>query len=164
MKVEDIDVSLRYGKLLNKGWIIFSFIVLGLLTLLLSYCVYDTYSSTRNIIDILYIAFSFVLIFAAYIWIILKYKMIRKKIKECLKDAVELTAYSKEVFRINVIPPQISIKVYFKYDGIRYEISNGKGRKIHTAYYLLKYGNRKIRIYFSPTYKEVMILKDQSII
>ena len=120
MKVEDIDVSLRYGKLLNKGWIIFSYIVLGLLTLLLSYCVYDTYSSTRNIIDILYIAFSFVLIFAAYIWIILKYKMIRKKIKECLKDAVELTAYSKEVFRINVIPPQISIKVYFKYDGIRY--------------------------------------------
>ena len=118
MKVEDIDVSLRYGKLLNKGWIIFSYIVLGLLTLLLSYCVYDTYSSTRNIIDILYIAFSFVLIFAAYIWIILKYKMIRKKIKECLKDAVELTAYSKEVFRINVIPPQISIKVYFKYDGI----------------------------------------------
>ena len=159
MKVEDIDVSLRYGKLLNKGWIIFSYIVLGLLTLLLSYCVYDTYSSTRNIIDILYIAFSFVLIFAAYIWIILKYKMIRKKIKECLKDAVELTAYSKEVFRINVIPPQISIKVYFKY-----EIPNGKGRKIQTAYYLLKYGNRKIRIYFSPTYKEVMILKDQSII
>ena len=164
MKVEDIDVSLRYGKLLNKGWIIFSYIVLGLLTLLLSYCVYDTYSSTRNIIDILYIAFSFVLIFAAYIWIILKYKMIRKKLKECLKDAVELTAYSKEVFRINVIPPQISIKVYFKYDGIRYEIPNGKGRKIQTAYYLLKYGNRKIRIYFSPTYKEVMILKDQSII
>ena len=164
MKVEDIDVSLRYGKLLNKGWIIFSYIVLGLLTLLLSYCVYDTYSSTRNIIDILYIAFSFVLIFAAYIWIILKYKMIRKKIKECLKDAVELTAYSKEVFRINVIPPQISIKVYFKYDGIRYEIPNGKGLKIQTAYYLLKYGNRKIRIYFSPTYKEVMILKDQSII
>ena len=164
MKVEDIDVSLRYGKLLNKGWIIFSYIVLGLLTLLLSYCVYDTYSSTRNIIDILYIAFSFVLIFAAYIWIILKYKMIRKKIKECLKDAVELTAYSKEVFRINVIPPQISIKVYFKYDGIRYEIPNGQGRKIQTAYYLLKYGNRKIRIYFSPTYKEVMILKDQSII
>ena len=74
MKVEDIDVSLRYGKLLNKGWIIFSYIVLGLLTLLLSYCVYDTYSSTRNIIDILYIVFSFVLIFAAYIWIILKYK------------------------------------------------------------------------------------------
>ena len=36
--------------------------------------------------------------------------------------------------------------------------------KIQTAYYLLKYGNRKIRIYFSPTYKEVMILKDQSII
>ena len=57
MKVEDIDVSLRYGKLLNKGWIIFSYIVLGLLTLLLSYCVYDTYSSTRNIIDILYIVF-----------------------------------------------------------------------------------------------------------
>ena len=75
-----------------------------------------------------------------------------------------MTAYSKEVFRINVIPPQISIKVYFKYDGIRYEIPNGKGRKIQTAYYLLKYGNRKIRIYFSPTYKEVMILKDQSII
>ena len=66
MKVEDIDVSLRYGKLLNKGWIIFSYIVLGLLTLLLSYCVYDTYSSTRNIIDILYIAFSFVLIFILF--------------------------------------------------------------------------------------------------
>ncbi len=165
MKIEDIDICLRYGKLLNKGWIVFSFISLAVIPLLCGYCMYEIITSSVgkfNLIDILPCITIFGLLELFYLWVVLKNRLIKKKIREWKKDAVELTAYSKEIFRINVIPPQIAIKVYFNFDGMKYAIPNGKGKRTQTAYYLLKYSNRKIKILFSPTYNEVMILKDQS--
>ena len=41
MKVEDIDVSLRYGKIFNKNWIILNSISIIVVLLAFGYALYD---------------------------------------------------------------------------------------------------------------------------
>lgn len=100
-----------------------------------------------------------------FLYFILKNKFIKKKVGLWLNDAVELKAYSRETMRIPAglfSLRQISIEVVFKYGGEFIIQKNGKQKWLQFAPYLVKYANKKINILYSPTYNEVMILKDQS--
>lgn len=99
----------------------------------------------------------------------------RNDIKKWLLDAVELRAYVREigVLKPDTVPWSLSndydsyrIRVEFEYDGVSYKYeSRGKevGSEDDTCGYhrvWKDYINKKVNILYSPSYKEVMILKN----
>lgn len=93
----------------------------------------------------------------------------KKEVVRWLDDAIELQAYSRG---IDVIQSTLSInnlykiQVEFKYDGKIYSYES-RGKQFSAAKYTYgyhkvwkDYADIKVNILYSPTYKEVIVLKD----
>ena len=171
MKVEDIDVSLRYGKIFNKNWIILNSISIIVVLLVFGYALYDIilmeYQNRFDLLKYIIIwSICFLSIETWFFYFILKNYKIKKKVKFWLQDAVKLTVFAKEIKRLPAFLfslEQVAIEVIFKHDGKLIKIKNGNRKQLQVAPYLVKYANKNINILFSPKYNEVMILKNQAI-
>jgi len=101
------------------------------------------------------------------IFIFIKIQNIKHKgkIMIWLEDAIETTAYSKQVSQIWLgLRKGVKIQVTFKINGKTYKRESTakviRGQKGHLVAYK-KYVDREIRILYSEKYDEVLILKDQ---
>lgn len=170
MKIKDVDVSLKYGKIFSKNWMLTWCVCLCLAVLFFGYTLCEILvSDNQTILDLLYgilvWLFCFVFFAGTLLYFILKNKFIKKKVMIWLNDAIEIKAYARETKRLPaslLSLEQVAIEVIFKYDGEIVILKNGKQKWLQVAPYLVKYANKKINILYSPTYNEVMILKDQS--
>jgi hypothetical protein len=94
-------------------------------------------------------------------------RKLKKHILSCMEDAVSLKAYSYVIdtnsYDLLLWPHGVKIKIKFKYLGKHYsKISRGKMLGGTEGYHQIyaKYGNRNVRILYSPKYDEVLLLKD----
>ena len=102
----------------------------------------------------------FPIIFSAYH--LIKQNKLKKKVDLWSKDAVELSASMKsQSSNVGMLLSKPTIIVEFSYQGKRYEkeIFNGKKKFMIVNQYI----NKKVKILYSPTYDEVLILKDDKI-
>ncbi|MCH5161319.1 MAG: hypothetical protein J1G04_04730 [Clostridiales bacterium] len=182
LDMKRIAGTLKYGwfdggnrKILIVAYILFSLVCIGLgMGLLLSIVIQEL---TKNggvnglgdilsILGCLFMAFALPLVLGILIFRNEKY---RKEINLWLSDAIELDAYARE---IDVIKSPIpvnniyKIRVEFNYDGNDYKYeSRGKQLSATNDTYGFHnvwkdYINRPIKILYSPTYHEVIVLKD----
>jgi hypothetical protein len=94
--------------------------------------------------------------------LIIRNEKLRKNVQLWLTDAILLSADTKDF----VFPPsnEIGLQVQFKVNGksyIRYSKNNKK--TIGLIFRWKKFANRKINIFYSPTFDQVMLLKDNKI-
>jgi len=85
MKVEDIDVSLRYGKIFNKNWIILNSISIIVVLLAFGYALYDIilmkYQNRFDLLKYIIIwSICFLSIETWFFYFILKNYKIKKKL------------------------------------------------------------------------------------
>ena len=113
------------------------------------------------------------------LYIILKNARLTKRIKEWLKDAVEIDAYCKYIdnFKVMGQPTQIKIQVEFKYNGKKIKKLSGDERynegnssmnlinkystKTGYDWFFKKFADRQIKILYSPKYDQVLLLNDK---
>lgn len=91
--------------------------------------------------------------------------MLKKKMMLWMQDAVCLTAHSKTLDRRNHPPhlPEYAIEIDFVYNDRLIIKRSGNPEKSKSRYDTIfgYYTNREIKILYSPSYDEVMILKDK---
>lgn len=175
--------TLKYGwfdgekkKYIIPAFIVFSLVVVGFsmgfgLTMVILNI--QEHGGVNGFADILALVGCFFASFALPLvlgLLIYRNEKYRKEIELWLSDAVELTAYVRE---IGVIQSEFisannlyKIQVEFEYNGQHYKIeSRGKqlsGTKSSYGFHNVwkDYINRKVNIMYSPEYNEVIVLKD----
>lgn len=177
-----IDGTLKYGKFdgMKKGWYLFfaiidALVLVGMGCVVVVFMVMEYIETGEGVPMILLACFVLCFMCALAVWIFIicsTNEKCRNDIKLWLTDAVELEAYARKkeeiqpdnaidnLFRLGVY----KIRVEFKYDGVYYAYeSRGGGTRFRseTGFHKIwkKYVNKKVRIMYSPQYKEVMILK-----
>ena len=175
MKQEKFKVvaTLRYGRFLS-GWLLGAMIFLVCLsvaTLIFTvgyFCLSRTGLIPRDEDEITYLYATILMIcaLAFALWFLMKRAKTKKKIKVWLQDAVSLMAHSKsiEVKHSFLAMPQYRIEVDFIYNDQLFIRRSGNPEKNHRSNGLdtiyRRYTNREINILYSPSYDEIMIVKD----
>lgn len=171
MKVEDVDVTLKLGQLLNKKQIkiLRGYFIFSILAIIFS-IIYPFILEVEHdeivyfcILGVFIIAVSF-LSFLIFIWH--KDRKIKKLVLLYLEDAVESIGYCSMVKKTPfcfVTPSSTKICVKFTYNGkVLKKVSSVKTAGVQKGYSCAfdKYIERKFRILYTPKYDDVMILKD----
>ena len=160
-----IDFSLSNGKIYHKSllsicWIALVSGSLAIVVLFACMLAYEMTPSEKVGFGSLGFVVCFPIIFSAYH--LIKQNKLKKKVDLWSKDAVELSASMKsQSSNVGMLLSKPTIIVEFSYQGKRYEkeIFNGKKKFMIVNQYI----NKKVKILYSPTYDEVLILKDDKI-
>lgn len=172
MRVEDVEVTLKLGQLLNKkqikilrGYFIVSMIaVILLIVMFFMPGVEHDKEFNLSIIFASIIVFGALGIFIIPVWY--KDKKIKKLVSLYLEDAIESTGHGSTVQRSSGcfhIPATTKICVKFKYNGkVLKRVSSAKnmGNPKGCSSVFNKYAESEFRILYTPKYDDVMILKD----
>ena len=165
--MERIEFSLSKGKIFNRSqkvpfWI---GLIFGCLFLLICFFIILIDDLTFTDIVAITICSLFVcvgIIFSLYQ--LIQQVQLKNKISLWIKDAVELSAtaiYDKSM-NFGILGTLPSIIVSFSYQDKTYRKKSFGGKR-RLDRLLQKYINKKIKILYSPTYDEVLILKDDKI-
>lgn len=126
-------------------------------------------SLTEYIIGIVAITVGFLSVPCVLLFLIIRNEKIRKHILVWIDDAVELSAYCKNIGVKHWIGIQLTkLQVEFNINGVTYvrttDIERRSlfnfGRPLGFLASMSKYADKSIKILYSPKYDEVMILKD----
>lgn len=171
-----VDASLEHGRIFTKSFIGWIYVFLGfaiLVTILLiALAIY--YSELNYLYGLVLIC----IVIPCLVFIVFYHNKLIRTIIPFIDDAVELSAEAIEVgcssqvesLVVPTIRKKISIK--FVYNGTK--IIRLSGKKGYDKPYLYnskagyekiftKYANRKIQIFYSPKYDQVLILKDNKV-
>lgn len=171
-KKPKIVASLRYGRLIS-GWLLGLFIfscVLDVGGILFSIIIYTLIRlgiipPDEDEIILLYFGIVFVLCLALSLFFLIRRAMLKKKMMLWRQDAVYLTAHSKTLGVKNNPPalPAYAIEIDFVYNERLIIKRSGNPEKPKSGYDPIfgHYANREIKILYSPSYDQVMILKDK---
>lgn len=114
--------------------------------------------------------FAFSVLPAVWLVIIIRNEKIRKDILLWMEDAVEVTAYAKKLDEKRWLGfPLIKLQVKFTVDGVNHCCTTENerrgwidfGRPVGYFSWISNYADRKIDIFYSPKYNQVMVLKDK---
>lgn len=170
MQISNIDASLSHGNFLGKKqfFVLYTAMITSLLLPLITIVMIAVQVKWDNqkIFALTVGNMIFLSFFAVLNFIMIKNNKLRKKIIIWLEDAIETTAYSKQMGenRLGAQPKAVKIQLKFKIDDITYRRdSTAKvfgGQKGYLGTYK-KYADREISILYSKKYDEVLILKDK---
>lgn len=150
-----------------------AFICVGLLILTIVGVSIEQINTPRLIWE--YIAIIVCAVFACSllptIWliIIIRNEKIRKEVLLWVEDAIELVAYARKLDEKRWVGlPMIKLQIEFKIDGVNHVCTTENerrglidlGRPVGYLSWISKYADRKINIFYSPKYNQVMVLKD----
>lgn len=178
--VSHIKFILSYGHFegssRKKIFLNFSVLVgvfLGLIILSVSMISIEQANNSRAVGEFIGLIIGFVVAFSLLptIWliIIIRNEKIRKKVVVWIQDAIEISAYAKNIgtkYWIGV--PLVKLQVEFELDGIKQVRTSEKekrgvldlGRPVGYFSGITKFIDKKIDILYSPKYDQVMILKN----
>ncbi len=177
MRISDIETSLSLGSILDKKQ---SFFLCFAIVLCIALCIVmlaitsiliiipEVTWDTPLAVAIIFVDVLIFSLFSVLIYIKVKSHKIKKNISEWLNDAIELVAFCHKVDEIRLGVFQsiaTKIKVEFKFnnkDYIRFSTATILGGYQGYLGTFNKYSNKVIKIAYSPTYDEVMILKNQT--
>ena len=175
--VTNIAATLKYGWFDGKQnkltWIVyslFSLLCVGGLIFAIIMATNDFDSGSDSLIKFIFIMIggSIGLLFLPIIFLVmlLKNNSHKKEILLWMEDAVELTAFSGKIGEKWGVPPVYKIRVEFEYNGNKlYRDSTCKpigGGMIENGYQRVwkDYLDKKIRIFYSPKYDQVMVINN----
>lgn len=100
-----------------------------------------------------------------FIYIFIKNRKLKQKLRVWLDDAVQIRAYSKKIGenRLGIQPKATKIQVRFSLNDIVHNKESTVklfGGQSGYAGWFNNYADRKVDILYSPEYDEVMIIKD----
>ena len=166
----NIGTSLNHGMIFKKGMWIYMYSLLalclicpictGVFFLLVSLGI-ETFHDGD--IGLVYFSILSLLIAVGVVFTIVRKLRLKKKIYLWLDDAVERYATTIAIDkRYWLIRPATKLKVKFKYKHKNYIMYSGDPSNGNKGYYktLSKYADRTIKILYSPSYNQVLILKD----
>ena len=166
VQISDIGASLQFGPFWSKKhekvwWTFVIFSVVAYLVFILS-CIIDW--EDTGIIVFLGATLGCGVMFGSMLYLILRNRKLKKRIKLWMQDAVLLKAQSNTVDRFRSyrqIVEEVSIRVHFRYLDKRHEqISGTKTRKRYT--FFNQYTDRDLLISYSPTYDQIMLIRPKS--
>lgn len=153
-----IVASLTYGKVLSGKWMAFLYVLCFLEFLfLVGIILMGIYDNVSYFFGLLFCT----LVIVPSLWLIKRFRGIRRKVSLWVQDAVELPATSVYVAtqKLAVISfganHMIKVSIRFKFDG-----KTKRQMSIFDSVFR-KYCDREIKILYSPTYDQVLILKDR---
>ena len=164
----DFDSSLQYGKVPSKSEYKLLWVFLGLLFLIplsslgvIITILCGAMSWEKNIIiTLIIINILFCLFMAIAIYMIYYYKKLYKNILLWLEDAIETTAF---VRRMDLVSPNYKlyqVEFSFDIDGQNYRrLSSSGGLIIGFNKRFIKFNNKAVKIFYSPKYDQVLVLK-----
>lgn len=184
-KLTRINASLKYGKYFTGKYLFFMYytftltIIATVFTIILMILSPFNAEIYDSLIPLIILFFVGLLLTLYMLFNIFKHKKLTKRIKEWLKDAVEIDAYCKYIdnFKVMGQPTQIKIQVEFKYNGKKIKKLSGDERynegnssmnlinkystKTGYDWFFKKFADRQIKILYSPKYDQVLLLNEK---
>lgn len=176
--LKSIDASLQYGQYFSGKWmVLFISLIAYCVVLILAFfiwlilvnCGIEQYDNDAHVSMTCCLCVA-VLVIIGMLYVMYKNNRLKKKILLWLNDAVKLHATTRvlESFRTFGHPiAETKLLVEFYYINKRIICESGDNTKKDHWYkrngffkVLSKYGNKEIKILYSPTYEQVLILKN----
>lgn len=166
-KMNRVAASLEHGRILSKKWITFLHAIIFLALILIAGII--AIGITENVMALFALIFP-VLIITIFVFLIVKDFLLKKKLKMCLYDAVELNATTSKVgtYRYYMGGTMYKIRVKFNFNGKTITRNSGKQCVESNSYstkagydeVFKKFVDRQIKILYSIKYDQVLILND----
>lgn len=177
--LKSIDASLQYGQYFSGKWmVLFISLIAYCVVLILAFfiwlilvkCGIEQYDNDAHVSMICCLCIS-ILVIIGMLYVMYKNNRLKKKILLWLNDAVKLHATTRvlESFRTFGHPiAETKLLIEFYYNDKKIICESGDNTKKDHWYkrngffkILSKYGNKNIKILYSPTYNQVLILKNR---